>query len=91
MKQKTSLQIVVMVIALAGLYQPVSAQMPADIEPFVAPFGTFHFKRPAFRDTSISIVHFGAKEGGVHKNTDAINNAIKQLAASGGGKKGDLS
>jgi Endopolygalacturonase len=71
---------------MVAFSQLSNAQMPEKIAPFNTPFGNFQFKRPAFKDTSVNITAFGAKEGGTVKNTEAINNAIKQLAATGGGR-----
>jgi polygalacturonase len=55
------------------------------IEPFNTPFGNFNFVRPVFPQKSLSIVDFGAKEGGIVNNTEAIKMAIQQLSAEGGG------
>lgn len=71
---------------MVAFSQLSNAQMPEKIAPFNTPFGNFQFKRPAFKDTSVNITAFGAKEGGTVKNTEAINNAIQQLAATGGGR-----
>lgn len=71
---------------MVAFSQLSNAQMPENIAPFNTPFGNFQFKRPAFKDTSVNITAFGAKEGGTVKNTEAINNAIQQLAATGGGR-----
>lgn len=71
---------------MVAFSQLSNAQMPENIAPFNTPFGNFQFKRPEFKDTSVNITAFGAKEGGTVKNTEAINNAIKQLAATGGGR-----
>lgn len=71
---------------MVAFSQLSNAQMPEKIAPFNTPFGNFQFKRPEFKDTSVNITAFGAKEGGTVKNTEAINNAIKQLAATGGGR-----
>ncbi len=62
------------------------AQVPEKIEAFITPFGEFNFTRPEFPDTSINIIDYGAKEGGEVMNTEAINNAIRRLSASGGGR-----
>lgn len=61
------------------------AQISEEIESFVTPFGEFNFQRPEFPETRMSIIDFGAQEGGEFKNTTAINNAIKKLSESGGG------
>ena len=62
------------------------AQVPEKIEAFITPFGEFNFIRPEFPDTAVSILDFGAIEGGEVNNTESINNAIRKLSASGGGK-----
>ena len=64
----------------------VSAQTPYQIEPFVTPFGEFNFQRPKFPNKRVSIVDFGATEGGTIKVTSSINKAISQLAELGGGQ-----
>jgi polygalacturonase len=71
---------------LSILTSLVSAQTPYQIEPFVTPFGTFNFQRPTFPQKQVSIVEFGATEGGTVKVTAAINKAISQLAELGGGQ-----
>ena len=64
----------------------LNAQVPKKIEPFITPFGEFNFTRPEFPENSVSIIDFGAKEGGSILNTEAINNAILKISESGGGK-----
>ena len=61
-------------------------KVPEEIAPFATPFGEFNFARPEFPDTVINIIDYGAKDGGEFMNTQAINNAIRELSASGGGK-----
>jgi len=63
----------------------VLAQVPIEIAPFNTPFGEFNFKRPQFPDKQVNIIDFGAKDGGEVKNTFAINKAIEELSANGGG------
>ena len=79
------LRIVLIAILIFITCPFIKAEIPEKIEPFITPFGEFNFQRPEFPDTSVSIIHFGAQEGGKFKNTKAINNAIKQLSESGGG------
>ncbi len=64
----------------------VNERKQEKIEPFITPFGEFHFVRPEFPDKSVLITDFGAQSGGEVKNTEAINLAISQLSEEGGGK-----
>ena len=73
------------VIILLLSVQFVKSQIPEKIEPFITPFGEYFFERPQFQDISVNITDFGAQDGGVFKNTTAINSAIKKLTESGGG------
>ena len=50
------------------------------------PFKMDQVKRPSFPDYSVNIIEFGAKNDGKTLNTDAINKAIQQVNAKGGGK-----
>ncbi len=50
------------------------------------PFQMAPVEQPTFPDYSVSIVDFGAKGDGVTLNTQAINEAIKQVNAKGGGQ-----
>ncbi len=50
------------------------------------PFEMGKVEQPSFPDYSVSIVDFGAKSDGVTLNTQAINDAIKDVNAKGGGK-----
>ena len=40
---------------------------------------------PNFLDKEYNILSFGAKEGGIFNNKDAINNAINECNKNGGG------
>lgn len=73
-------------IAISLFLTTAWAQVPTKIELFKTPFGEFNFKRPVFPNKSVKITDFGAKSGGVFKNTQAINNAIKKTSKAGGGK-----
>lgn len=50
------------------------------------PFDMPKVEQPSFPAYEANILDFGAKSGGVAMNTDAINNAIKDVNAKGGGK-----
>jgi len=43
-------------------------------------------EQPTFPDYSVNIIDFGAKPDGITLNTKAINDAIQQVNAKGGGK-----
>lgn len=49
------------------------------------PFNMPKVERPAFPDYSVNILQFGAKGNGIEPNTKAINDAIKDVNAKGGG------
>ncbi|MFO7657734.1 MAG: glycoside hydrolase family 28 protein [Bacteroidales bacterium] len=85
MQQKINIKRIAIHLAIIGVCQLAWTQIPDKIEPFITPFGEFNFERPKFPANKISIVDFGAQQGGEYKNTEAINKAIKQLSASGGG------
>lgn len=50
------------------------------------PFDMPEVQQPTFPDYTVSIVDFGAVNDGETLNTDAINNAIKDVNSKGGGK-----
>ncbi|MDR3118177.1 MAG: glycoside hydrolase family 28 protein [Mediterranea sp.] len=50
------------------------------------PFDMPKVEQPSFPAYEVSIADFGAKSDGITLNTDAINNAIKDVHAKGGGK-----
>lgn len=50
------------------------------------PFDMPKVEQPSFPEYEVNILDFGAKSGGVAMNTDAINNAIKDVNAKGGGR-----
>ena len=79
-------KVIVVIIVFVVTANSVNSQTPYEIAPFNTPFGEFNFKRPQFPDKEVNIADFGAEEGGEIKVTEAINNAIKQLSESGGGK-----
>jgi len=57
----------------SGIYEGIEFEMPVVIE-------------PAFPDYSVSIVDFGAIDGGQMLNTDAIADAIADVYEKGGGR-----
>lgn len=83
MKRMYAIQVGLFLLITVGLN--VKAQVPEQIEQFSTPFGKFNFERPVFPDKSVSIVEFGAQEGGTFKNTKAINKAITKTSNAGGG------
>ena len=50
------------------------------------PFEMSEVEQPLFPDYSVSIIDFGAVADGKTLNTEAINNAIKDVNGKGGGK-----
>ena len=80
------IRIIILLAILFFSNVAIFAQVPHEIAPFVTPFGEFNFKRPVFADQSVSIVDFGAKQGGTFKNTEAIKKAIEKINSIGGGK-----
>ena len=50
------------------------------------PFKMDKVEQPTFPDYSVNIIDFGAKPDGITLNTKAINDAIQQVNAKGGGK-----
>lgn len=58
---------------------------PEDILPIVAPFQMPQLSRPIIPNQQFDIKDFGAKEGGVFKNTKPIHEAITKASVSGGG------
>ena len=82
---KVHFKVILGTILIATTCHFTKAQIPEKIAPFITPFGEFNFQRPGFPEKSVNIVDFGAKQGSEFKNTEAINKAIKQLSASGGG------
>ena len=50
------------------------------------PFEMSAVKQPSFPQYTVNILSFGAKGDGIKLNTQAINNAIKEVNAKGGGK-----
>lgn len=85
MKIKTFVFLASIILIFSGCQNEV-AEKPEEIAPFETPFGVFNFKRPEFPNKSVSIADYGAKPGGEVMNTEAINKAIKELSAKGGGK-----
>lgn len=55
------------------------------IAPLEAPFPMPALHRPEFPDRTVSIIDHGAQPGGAHKNTSAINDALSECSAAGGG------
>lgn len=50
------------------------------------PFAVEPVKRPVFPDRSVNILDYGAVGDGIRDNTQAINQAINELSAQGGGR-----
>ncbi len=69
-------------IARAGDFR----SSPEDIAPVVAPFTLPPFSRPQIPDRTFNIKDYGAVEGGVEKNTEAIRKTIEAAARAGGGR-----
>ena len=65
--------------------QSVVSAAPAEIPPIAAPFDMPQVRRPIIPEKKYDIRDFGAKEGGVEKNTAAIRKAIETAAQAGGG------
>lgn len=80
--------IAVLAFPLASCQQNVSAQTTAadDLIYEGVPFDMPRVEQPSFPDYSVSITQFGAKGDGITLNTEAINNAIADVNAKGGGK-----
>ncbi len=64
----------------------VLSKAPAEIQPIRAPFNMPQLKRPVFPDRVFNIKDYGAVEGGIVKNTDAIKKTIAAAEKAGGGK-----
>src|SRR5450759_5572353 len=63
----------------------VISSAPVEISPIAAPFEMPQIHRPLIPDRKYDIRDFGAKEGGIEKNTVAIRKAIETAAEAGGG------
>lgn len=50
------------------------------------PFDMPRIEKPVFPDATVSVVKYGAVGDGQHKCTAAIQRAIDEMAAKGGGK-----
>lgn len=70
-------------LPLVGL--PATAQICKSVYENL-PFEMQEVKQPSFPDYSVNIKDFGAKGDGISLNTEAINNAIKEVNQKGGGK-----
>jgi len=69
--------------AVPTISQVGAARLPQEIKKVEAPFGMPDFKKPIFPKLSISITEKGAKQN--TKSTKAIQAAIDQVSAKGGG------
>jgi polygalacturonase len=81
---------VIILLPVCTLYSQeehsVLDKAPARIEPIKAPFNMPQLKRPVFPDKTYNIKDFGAMEGGMFKNTEAIRKTIEAASKNGGGK-----
>ena len=73
-------------IAASPVSSLAQESTPEAIEPIQAPFAMPQLQRPVFPARVMNIRDFGALEGGVTKNTEAIAKAIKTCADAGGGR-----
>ena len=79
----------VMPMVTLGLASVVAASPPQSRSPrreVEIPFDMPGYTVPTFPDRSFSITQYGAKPGGVTKNTQAINDAITACHQAGGGR-----
>jgi polygalacturonase len=60
-------------------------ELPDEIAPVTAPFGTVEVARPVFPERAVSIADHGARGDGDTMNTDAFARAIAACAELGGG------
>ncbi len=68
------------------LFTPIALSSAQEgIGPIAAPFDMPQLKRPEFPQRRFDIRDFGAQEGGLVKNTIAIQTAIENAAKAGGG------
>lgn len=63
----------------------VLSKAPVQIEPVNAPFEMPQMRRPLFPDKNFNIKDFGAIEGGIEKNSEAIKKTIETAVKAGGG------
>jgi len=71
--------------ALLSCQQDVAHHVINQLDPIVAPFEMSALKLPNIYTREFDIRDFGAQEGGVVKNTKAIQTAIENAARAGGG------
>lgn len=67
--------------AVATQKAPTDGSIYSDL-----PFQMPEVEQPTFPDYAVNILQFGAKGDGITLNTQAINDAIKEVHAKGGGK-----
>jgi polygalacturonase len=75
---------VIIIFAITSC-QPVISQKTGEVGMITTPFGLLQVTKPTFPDREFDIRSFGAKEGGIVKNTDVFNEAIKRATTMGGG------
>ena len=89
MKKTCTYAVSCALMALTACNQPVQQATSEMINPNVyanLPFEMEKVIQPSFNSYEVNIVDFGAKSGGLELNTEAINNAIKDVSEKGGGK-----
>ncbi|HTR81224.1 MAG TPA: glycoside hydrolase family 28 protein [Bacteroidota bacterium] len=74
-------------IVQARSQQPLDiiSEAPAEIQPIHAPFEMPQLKRPSIPEQQFDIRNFGAKSGGLVKNTEPIRRTIEEAERQGGG------
>lgn len=75
----------VILLTVASCQQSAVFSSTGVIDPIAAPFPMPVFRVPQFPELQFDITAFGGVEGGVVKNTRAIQQAIDSAAAAGGG------
>jgi len=83
LKQWSRLVAVAFVVLLS--FSSSTCQQPDAIAPIIAPFEMPQLERPAIPQREFDIRDFGASEGGIVKNTEAIRHTIESAAKAGGG------
>lgn len=89
-KKIISLAAVLFLITGCGLLysqeqKSVIEKAPYQIEPITAPFEMPQMQRPGFPEKNFNIKDYGAVEGGLEKNTEAIKKTIEAAVKAGGG------
>lgn len=90
LKKISLLPVACALLALTGCNNCPSATTEKElIDPTIyatLPFQMNKVEQPTFPDYTVNIIDFGAKPDGITLNTQAINNAIKDVNQKGGGK-----